>query len=134
MPYANLKPKFIDHILFMVKNVRKTNEFYMKILGKPIHRDKYSVAWKIGDTKVFFALPFKTLKRNTFDRNRIGLNHLAFGVRTVRDLKRWEKKIANTGIQHSGIIKDRYKTREYIWFDDPDGIRQEFYLRYKNEK
>jgi len=36
--------------------------------------------------------------------------------------------------ENSGIILDKYKQREYIWLDDPDGIRQEFYLRYPKEK
>lgn len=129
-----MKPKFIDHILIMVKDVRKTEEFYSKILGEPIHKDDYSVAWRMGETKVFFGSPFKELERNTFNRNRIGLNHLAFGVRTLEELKKWEKKLNKVCIKNSGIIKDKYKNREYIWFDDADGVRQEFYLRYEGEE
>ena len=54
MPYA-LNPKFIDHIVLMVKNVYKSEVFYSKFLGKPISKDKYSIAYKIGGTKLFFA-------------------------------------------------------------------------------
>ena len=41
---SNMKPKFIDHILIIVKDVKKTEEFYSKILGKPIHKDEYSLS------------------------------------------------------------------------------------------
>lgn len=121
--------KFIDHVTLMVKDLKKTDEFYSKIFGDPIHRDDFSIAWKFGDTKLFFGLPYKELEGNVFNRNRIGLNHLAFGVRTLDGLREWEGKLTEAGIKNSGIIKDKYKNREYIWFDDPDCIRQELYLR-----
>ncbi|KKT40915.1 hypothetical protein A2W54_01095 [Candidatus Giovannonibacteria bacterium RIFCSPHIGHO2_02_43_13] len=133
MPYA-LNPKFIDHIVLMVKNVYKSEVFYSKFLGKPISKDKYSIAYKIGGTKLFFAIPFKHIKSNTFNRNRLGLNHIAFGVSSLKTLKNIENRLNKAKIKNSGIILDKYKQREYIWLDDPDGIRQEFYLRYPKEK
>jgi len=129
-----MKLKFIDHILIIIGNIDRTVKFYTKILGKSIHRDKESVSWKIGDTKIFFGLPFKNINNNKFDKNRIGLNHLAFGVRTLEELKMWQKKLDDENIQNSGIIKDKHLDRDYIWFDDPDLIRQEIYLRPNNEK
>ena len=32
-----MKPLFIDHITIMVKDVKKTEEFYSKVFGEPIH-------------------------------------------------------------------------------------------------
>lgn len=133
MPYA-LKPKFIDHVVIMVKNVYKTETFYSKFLGKPLSKDKYSVAYKIGGIKLFFGLPFKNVRNNNFNRNRIGLNHVAFGVNSLGKLKKIKKQLDKAKIKNSGIILDNYKHREYIWIDDPNGIRQEFYLRYPKEK
>lgn len=124
-----MNPLFIDHILIMVKDLNKTKKFYSKLFGKPIHIAKDSVAWQFGDTKVFFGLPFKEVENNFFDRNKIGLNHLAWGVRTLDELKQWKRKLDEIGIANSGILIDRYGNREYIWFDDPDGIRQELYFR-----
>ncbi len=124
----------IDHVVLMIKDVDRTYKFYSKIFGEPRSKDDYSVSWMFGETKLFFGLPFKELYNNVFDRNRIGLNHLAFGVPTLDELKDWENKLKHAGIQNSGILKDKYKEREYIWFDDPDGIRQEFYLRPEGEE
>ncbi len=128
-----MKAKFIDHILIIIKDVAQTTGFYSKIFGEPIQKDEYSVAWRFGDTKLFFSTPFKEIENNNFDRNRIGLNHLAWGVRTLDELKEWKKRLDEVEIKNSGIIKDKYKNREYIYFDDPDGIRQEFYLRPEGE-
>jgi catechol 2,3-dioxygenase-like lactoylglutathione lyase family enzyme len=118
----------------MVKDVNKTIEFYSKIFGQPLHKDADSASWQFGDTKVFFGRPFKESENNLFDRNRIGLNHLAWGVRTIQELEEWKDILDRVGIKNSGVIKDKYENREYVWFDDPDGIRQEFYLRLENEK
>ena len=98
MPYA-LNPKFIDHIVLMVKNVYKSEVFYSKFLGKPISKDKYSIAYKIGGTKLFFAIPFKHIKSNTFNRNRLGLNHIAFGVSSLKTLKNIENRLNKAKIK-----------------------------------
>ncbi|MEN9342317.1 MAG: hypothetical protein RIQ54_573 [Candidatus Parcubacteria bacterium] len=118
----------------MVKDVNETSKFYSKLFGNPSHQDADSVSWKFENTKIFFGHPFKEIAPNTFDRNRIGLNHCAWGVRTVDELKKWKNRLDEIGIKNSGIIKDRYQDRDYVWFDDPDSIRQEFYLRSEHEE
>jgi len=50
--------KYIDHLVLIVKNVEETEKFYTSFLGKPIQQDKEQVAYKIGETKIFFGLPF----------------------------------------------------------------------------
>jgi len=35
--------------------------------------------------------------------------------------------LTSNQIAHSGI--DRYGLKEFLWLDDPDGMRIEFYLR-----
>jgi catechol 2,3-dioxygenase-like lactoylglutathione lyase family enzyme len=129
-----MKSLSIDHILLIVKDVNKTSEFYSKIFGKPTHQDADSVSWKFENTKIFFGHPFREIENNSFDRNRIGLNHIAWGARALDELQEWQKKLDDVAIKNSGIIRDNYQDREYIWFDDPDGIRQEFYFRPEDEK
>ena len=124
-----MKPEFVDHIVLMVSNVKKSKEFYSKFLGREIQENKESVAFQVGDTKLFLGLPYKWIKNNKFDKNRIGLNHLAFGVRTLEELKKFEKILNDSKIKNSGIQIDKYGKKEFIWFNDPDGIRLEFYLR-----
>jgi len=124
-----MKIESIDHIVLMVRDVEKTAEFYSKFLGKPIFQGKDQVAYQVGQTKLFLALPYHELKDNEFNKDRVGLNHIAFGLSDLEELKKLQKKLDDAGVQNSGVIIDKYGNKEFVWFDDPDGIRLEFYLR-----
>ncbi len=124
-----MKSRFVDHIVLTVKNIKRTKKFYSSFLGGPHSQDKYSVSYKIGQTKLFLGLPYHKIKNNSFNADRIGLNHLAFGVRTLKELKHMENTLNNNKIKNSGIKIDKYGKKPFIWFDDPDKIRLEFYLR-----
>lgn len=124
-----MRIKFIDHIVIIVKDIKETADFYSSFLGESIQRDKEQVAFQIGETKLFLGLPYHEIKNNEFDKDRIGLNHLAFGVKSLEELKKFEYILNKAQINNSGIKIDKYGKKEFIWFDDPDGIRLEFYLR-----
>jgi glyoxylase I family protein len=64
-----------------------------------------------------------------YEKEAVGLNHLAFGVHTLEDLRVMQKQLDCAGIANSGIQIDRYGQKEFIWLDDPDRMRIEFYLR-----
>lgn len=122
-----MKPKYIDHIVLIVKDVARTADFYSKFLGEPIMKDDVQVAWQIGETKLFFGLPYKKYKPG--DKDCYSLNHLAFGVRSIKELKNFENILNQANISNKGIRLDKYGKREYVSFDDPDGYRIEFYHR-----
>lgn len=117
--------KFIDHIVIIVKDVGKTAEFYGNFLGEPITKDADQVAYQVGETKIFFGLPYKDYEQH--DKDKYGLNHLAFGVKNIDELKDFENKLNEANITNSGTQIDKWSKREFIWFDDPDGYRLEFY-------
>jgi len=120
---------FIHHIVLVVSDIKQTAEFYRKVLGKPEEKGRYSIMYHIGKTKLFLTLPYgKLSKKDRFDPNRIGLEHLAFGVNSLGELKKIEKHLDEQEIRHSGIHIDKHSRKEKIWLDDPDGIRMEFYL------
>jgi glyoxylase I family protein len=123
-----MKKIFIDHIVIFVKSLKKTDDFYSKFLGIPEYKYKNSISYKIGDTKVFFAIPYRASKR-AFDKEELGLNHLAFGVRKLSELKKWSDALDGANLKNSGIRIERYSKKQFIWFDDPNGLRLEFYLR-----
>jgi len=120
--------QFVDHIVFRVADMGKTERFWTALLGPPPHRAPDSVMYQVGDSRLFFTL-CSTNPADKYDKERIGLNHLAFGVRTLAELKEIERQLDSAGIRHSRIQIDRYGQKEFIWLDDPDGIRVEFYLR-----
>lgn len=117
----------IDHIVISVKNLKSSTKFYSSFLGKAT-TSKEDVSWKLGDTKLFITSPYK---RNAlkFDKANLGLNHIAFRVSTKKELASYLQKLNKAEIVNSGILIDKYSKKEFVWFDDPDGIRLEFYLR-----
>ncbi len=82
----------------------------------------------VGDTRLFFS-PSGLRFREKYEKERVSLNHMAFGVRTLNELQTIERKLNRARISHSGIKIDQYGQKEFIWLDDPDGMRIEFYLR-----
>lgn len=126
-----MQPKFIDHIVIIVKNLKKTKSFYNKFLGEPQEKYDDSVSYKIGDTKIFFGLPYGEWQDS--DKDHTSLNHLAFGVRTPDELKEFEKLLNDSGIKNSGLQIEKDSKRDFIWFDDPDGYRLEIYCRPNND-
>ena len=122
-----MQPQFIDHIVIIVKDKNITKDFYSKFLGEPEEAYEDSISYKIGDTKIFFGLPYGHHEK--YEKDNTGLNHLAFGVSAVDELKELEARLNIGGIKHGGVQIDMYGGKEFIWFDDPDGYRIEFYLR-----
>lgn len=121
---------FLDHLVFRVRELGRTERFYTALLGEPSYRTDDSVMYLSGETRLFFTLADGQAQRH--EKENIGLNHLAFGVRTLEELRAMEAQLNAAGIAHSGIGIDRYGQREFIWMDDPDGMRVEFYLRFES--
>lgn len=118
---------FLDHIVISVSNLKKSTQFYSSFLGKAntsVHDSYFS----LGEVKIFLTHPYKQ-KPRSFDKHNLGLNHIAFGVNSIRSLRAYEKKLRNAKISNSGIQIDSYSKKEFIWFNDPDNIRLELYLR-----
>jgi glyoxylase I family protein len=122
------RPAFIDHLVFRISALDKTERFYTALLDQPTHRTEDSITYSVGDTLLFFTTSPKS-QIGTYDKEKIGLNHIAFGVRTLTELETIREQLDGHEIAHSGIKLDSYGPTEFIWLDDPDGLRIEFYLR-----
>ena len=120
-------PQFIDHVVLIVKDLKETERFYTSFLGNPSHLDEEYMAYKIGESTIYLALSDGDFQK--VDKDKGSLNHLAFGVRTAEELRGFEKVLNEAGVQNSGVKIDKYGNKEFIWFDDPNGYRLEFYSR-----
>lgn len=123
-----MAPNFIDHLVFRVAEVERTQRFYTVLLGSPSFSTEDSLMYMAGDTRIFFTASVGPQAAG-FEKENIGLNHLAFGVRSLEELQVIEEQLDRAAISHSGIKLDPYGLKEYLWLDDPDGMRIEFYLR-----
>lgn len=118
----------IDHIVIGVRDISETQKFYSMFLGEPISLSEDSLVYQIGNTKLFLVLPEKDFILH--DKDSGSLNHIAFGSSTLEELKDLNDKLNSAGILNSGIQIDKYGGKEFVWFDDPNGNRLEFYLRH----
>jgi catechol-2,3-dioxygenase len=120
-------PEFVDHLVFRVRDLQMTERFYTQLLGLSPRRVPDSLMWQVGDTRLFFTKAVAGDSR--YDKEQVGLNHLAFGVRSVDELRTMVKRLDKGKIPHSGVKIDHYGNKEFVWLDDPCGIRIEFYVR-----
>jgi glyoxylase I family protein len=120
-------PKFVDHLVFRVAEIDRTEHFYSALLGESLKAEDY-IMYMAGDTRLFFTRSVES-PQGMYEKEKVGLNHIAFGVRTLKELQTIQRQLDSGGIPHSGIKLWQDGLTEYIWLDDPDGMRVEFWLR-----
>jgi glyoxylase I family protein len=123
-----ISPKLVDHLVFRVSDLGRTERFYTALLSQHAERAEDSLMFTVGDTRLFFTRSDER-SSTAYDKEQIGMNHIAFGIRTLTDLEALQQQLDAAEIPHSGIKLDPYGLKEFIWLDDPDGMRIEFYLR-----
>jgi glyoxylase I family protein len=120
---------FIDHIVLYVKDLARSREFYTAVLGDPDNDDGEALMFIVGQTRIFVTTPRNKAWAGKYNKENIGMNHLAFGVDTFPELTEIAVYLKHQKIENSGIQIDEYGKKPFIWLDDPDGIRLEFYHR-----
>ena len=63
----------------------------------------------------------------TFDERRPGLDHLELIVPSVEEVHSWADRLAELGIEHSGVKSFDHTAGVMVTFRDPDNIQLEFY-------
>ena len=125
------RPDFVDHLVFRVRDMDRTTRFYTSLLGDAYQGEGYAM-YSVGHTLLFFT-PSRG-QTEPFDKEKIGLNHIALGVRSIDELRSVELQLNQAAIAHSGIKFWQDAMTRYIWLDDPDGIRVEYWLRMPEER
>jgi glyoxylase I family protein len=119
---------YLDHLVFRARDLSETRLFWDALLGCTTMTNHDSLMFVIGGTRLFFTQSACNDPK-TYDKERLGLNHLAFGVRYPDRLRNLLRHLEETKIQNGGIQVDHYGEKEFIWLDDPNGFRIEFYCR-----
>lgn len=119
---------YLDHLVFRVHDLDATGKFYRALFGDPLSQSEDSLMYQISETKLFFTTSTQP-SSGRYDKEQPGLNHLAFGVRESAHLREILDHLNASSLRHSGIQIDPYGNKEFIWLDDPDGFRLEFYFR-----
>ena len=100
----------VDHLRLTVTDIERARDFYVTVLGFQIAMDTpTSVLLSNGSLILGMGLAPDTTKRNPsdrFDENRVGLDHLSFGVSSHADLENAIQVFRCTWCAPMGDIKD----------------------------
>jgi catechol 2,3-dioxygenase-like lactoylglutathione lyase family enzyme len=120
----------LGHIMITVSDLQKSKDFYTKGCSlKIIAEQGKTIGLTDGKSSIWLSTSrdYKP-KELKFDRNQIGLDHFAFNVAKIDELKEIEKNLKSLGseMEEGGISDDGGPT---IFVKDPDGIKVEFRLK-----
>jgi glyoxylase I family protein len=105
----------INHVSVTVTDIERSVAWYsdVLVLGKP----DWSMAVGLHT--------HPTNEQERFLESRTGLDHVGFMVPDRSELKAWESRLADLGVEHSPINdKGAYAV---VVFRDPDNIQLEFF-------
>lgn len=128
------------HIRLTVTDIDRSRDFYRDVLGfdvvaeSPGHPDDPEVRtdpYRLYGGCVFQAGTMLLGLRpvapagDSFDSERVGLDHLSFAVDTKQDLFTAAERLAAAGVEHGAVTDMEHFGIAILSFDDPDGIHLE---------
>ncbi|MBI2764334.1 MAG: VOC family protein [Chloroflexi bacterium] len=128
----------IAHVELTVRDLAESEAWYVNLLGfrhvfdgRDSVRGLVAVALFHPETKIVFALiQHPDAGVSSFDARRPGLDHLAFAVRDRAELRAWEARLAELGLDYSPFEQRSAETGRgaAVTAFDPDGIAIEFFV------
>lgn len=125
----------ISHLSLSVSDLDRSLAFYRDVLALPVFVDTFEgelfegreVMLRTGS--LVFNLQEHQARHadDSFDPTRVGLDHLAFAVRSVEDLEAWVQRLDDSGVAHSEVRDIGFG--HLVELRDPDGIQLELFAR-----
>lgn len=118
----------IAHATITVSDIKKTKEFYEKLFGTqfPMDDGKSFSLLTVG-IPCWFVQWEKQYPADRFDERRIGLDHIAFKLETLEELKHFINVVNEMSVKNAGLERFAGKY-PYVAFRDPDNIQVEFFI------
>ena len=124
-----IKLQRIGHILFTVRDLERSKEFYTKVLGfkvleqDPAHGGLFLSLGEYGNTLDLFQSTnpdaYPQPRAALGARDGLGVKHTAFAVATEEDLRRAYFSLKDAGVP---IHEARdHQSQKSVYFWDPDG-------------
>jgi catechol 2,3-dioxygenase-like lactoylglutathione lyase family enzyme len=126
----HIAAKGVHHFRLTVSDVDRAVTFYTQVLGFKKLMDLNPGAF-LSNGQVGLGIgphpaPDRAIKGDRFDENRIGLDHMSFGVAGRADLEQAVRVLDQRGVPHSEIRDLGPAFGIYVLiFRDPDNIQLE---------
>jgi catechol 2,3-dioxygenase-like lactoylglutathione lyase family enzyme len=129
----------VHHLRLTVTDVQRSRQFYTGLLGfqvavespppgDPAADEAFSVLFggvvMIRGSLIMGLRPMAPAD-DRFDPDRVGLDHLSFGVAGHEDLEQAVRLLEEHGVRHGAITRLPSFGIEVLSFEDPDGIQLE---------
>jgi glyoxylase I family protein len=122
----------VAHIALTVTDLAVSVPWYERLLGTRPVLDEDTAGYR----HTVYRLPGGTLlalhqhssttgHQDGFDEHRPGLDHLSFGVADRAELKEWQARLEELGIDHGEVADAHYGSA--LSFRDPDNIALELF-------
>jgi glyoxylase I family protein len=122
----------ISHIDLTVSDCDRAAKWWQDVMGftlvNQVHEATYEGKSVIHPSGLAVTLMTHsaTAALGAFDERRVGLDHLAFQVTDLDELKRWVTHLDAHGVAHTGVIDTGYGPT--LVLRDPDNMQLEFYV------
>jgi catechol 2,3-dioxygenase-like lactoylglutathione lyase family enzyme len=120
----------IDHLVISVGDLKRSRDFYAKVLGFLGFKLKYDYAemigWSNGKTLFWIAAADEPGKRHPYRKGDIGFHHYAFELSSRRDVDALGAFLDKNGMTVVDPPGEYYDDKYYaVYFTDPDGMKLE---------
>lgn len=121
----------ISHLDLSVTDVDASAAWYERVLGlKRLKRAELRTRTTIvlfhePSGLVIGLLQHRETPDETFDEQRVGLDHVGFAVENRQDLDTWQTRLADLGVEHSPV--EDTEMGSALVFRDPDHIQLEMW-------
>lgn len=115
------------HVALTVPDLAVSVPWYSKLFDTPpdVVRDENGFRSAVWYRPLLGLHQFDEPGRVPFDERQPGLDHVAFGCSSRRELVEWEARLDGLHIEHGGIVDLVYGSG--LSFRDPDNLALEFF-------
>jgi catechol 2,3-dioxygenase-like lactoylglutathione lyase family enzyme len=121
--------KGFSHITLTVTDSKRSADFYSALFGANVMDASDAISpfhICMSDDLLIGFRAHPGAAGDTFDHNRVGLDHLAFAVENADELNAWADRVTELGAENSGVEED--PAGLHLNVRDPDNIAIEFYV------
>ncbi len=120
----------LGHVAITISDPAISLPWYERLIGSSPVLDEdgpfRNIVFAFGGTLLgLHVFPGDVASRDSFEAQRLGLDHLAFHVANRAELEQWQVRLDELGIKHSEIVDAGYGSA--LSFRDPDNIALEFF-------